>query len=46
LKDALKVEIRADKRTLHGDVARVLAMVREAGVIRPAIDTRQVTLEP
>jgi len=46
LKDALKVELRADKRTLHGDVARVLAMVREAGVLRPAIDTKQVTLEP
>jgi biopolymer transport protein ExbD len=45
-KGNLKVEVRADRRTLHGDVARVLAALREAGVSRPAIDTKQETLEP
>lgn len=46
LKDTLKVEIRADKRTLHGDVAAVLVLVREAGIATPSIDTKQATLEP
>ncbi len=45
-KDSLKVEVRADRRTLHGDVAKVLAELREAGISRPAINTRQETLEP
>ena len=45
LKEALKVEIRADRRAYHGDVARVLALVRSAGVLRPIIDTRQVSLD-
>jgi biopolymer transport protein ExbD len=45
-KTNLKVEVRADRRALHGDVARVLAALREAGVSRPAIDTKQETLEP
>ena len=43
---SLKVEVRADRRALHGDVARVLAALREAGVSRPAIDTREETLGP
>ena len=45
-KDALKVEIRADRRTLHGNVARVLASVRAAGVSRPFVDTKETSLEP
>lgn len=43
---ALKVKVRADKRTPYGDVATVLATVERAGVSRPYIDTKQDLLEP
>ena len=43
---ALKVKVRADKRTPYGDVATVLAIVERAGVSRPYIDTKQSLLEP
>jgi biopolymer transport protein ExbD len=46
LKDNLKVEIRGDKRASHGDVARVLASLREAGISRPTINTKQEELGP
>jgi len=46
LKDGLKVEIRGDKRASHGDVTRVLATLREAGVSRPTINTKQEELSP
>jgi biopolymer transport protein ExbD len=46
LGDGMKVEIRADERATHGSVAKVLALVREAGVTRPAIDTAQTQMEP
>jgi len=45
-KDALKVEIRADWRTPHGEVARVLALVRQAGVSRPVIPTKELPSGP
>ena len=45
LKRAPRVEIRADKRTPHGEVAKVLVAVRAAGISQPAIDTKQVTLD-
>jgi biopolymer transport protein ExbD len=45
-KDALKVEIRADRRTPHGEVTRVLALVREAGVSRPMIPTKEFSFGP
>ena len=46
LNNELKVKIRADRRTRYGNVARVLAIVDQAGVSRPYVDTRQDFLDP
>lgn len=42
----LRVKVRGDARAFHGDVARVLALVEEAGVTRSYIDTKVEKLEP
>lgn len=46
LNNALKVKIRADKRTRYGNVARILAIVDKAGVSRPYVDTKEDFLDP
>lgn len=45
-KNALKVKVRADKRTPYGNVAAVYAIIERAGVSRPYVDTKQDLLEP
>ena len=43
-RQALKVQVRADKRTAYGNVARVLEAVERAGVQKPYIVTKLVEL--
>lgn len=43
---ALKVKIRADKRTPHGLVTDIYAIVEKAGVRRLHVDTRQEDSTP
>lgn len=41
----LKVQVRADRRTAYGNVARALQIIEYAGVQRPYIVTKLVELE-
>lgn len=40
----LKVQVRADRRTAYGNVARALEAVEQAGVQRPYVITKMVEL--
>jgi biopolymer transport protein ExbD len=41
----LKVQVRADRRTAYGNVARALEAIERAGVQKPYIITKQVEIE-